>query len=240
VSLLLLRELTAGHNGVPVVRDLDLEVHPGEIVALLGPNGAGKTTVLETAGGVLQPLGGTVRVEGQPVRGVQRAAALGVSYVREGRGLFTQLTVRENLQLRTHSRRSARRLLPRYPVLEALADRRVGLLSGGEQQLLAVACALSVEPRILLIDEMTMGLAPVAVKQLLALVREAADQGVAVLFVEQHVQDALRLADRACVLRHGELVAQGTTEQLAEQLEALHDSYFDMSLPHGRPATPPA
>ncbi|WP_020123964.1 ABC transporter ATP-binding protein [Streptomyces canus] len=232
MSVLLLQELTAGRNGVPVVRDLDLDVQAGEIVALLGPNGAGKTTVLETVGGVLQPLGGSVRVGGEQVRGVQRAAELGVSYVREGRGLFTQLTVRENLQLRTHSRRAARDLLPRYPVLEAIADRRVGLLSGGEQQLLAVACALSVEPRLLLIDEMTMGLSPVAVKQLLVLVRDAADRGVAVLFVEQHVQDALQFADRACVLRHGELVAQGTSEQLAEQLEALHDSYFDMSLPH--------
>ncbi|PSM38962.1 ABC transporter ATP-binding protein [Streptomyces dioscori] len=231
MSLLLLEELTAGRDGVPVVRELDLHVHAGEIVALLGPNGAGKTTVLETVGGVLQPLSGSVRVGGEQVRGVQRAAALGVSYVREGRGLFTQLTVRENLRLRTHSRRAAREILPRYPVLEAMADRRVGLLSGGEQQLLAIACALSVEPRFLLIDEMTMGLAPVAVKQLLTLVREAADRGVGVLFVEQHVQDALQLADRACVLRHGELVAHGTSEQLAEQLEALHDSYFDMSLP---------
>ncbi|MFJ8936532.1 ATP-binding cassette domain-containing protein [Streptomyces sp. NPDC102365] len=154
-----------------------------------------------------------------------------MSYVREGGGLFTQRTARENLRLRTHSCRDARVLLPRYPTLEAIADRRVGLLSGGEQQLLAVACVLSVEPRLLLIDEMAMGLSTVAVKQPPALVRDAADQGVAVLLVERHVQDTLRFADRACVLRHGEPVAQGTSEQLTEPLEAPRDSYFDMSSP---------
>ena len=229
MSVLDVRDLSAGHSGVPVVRGLDLQVQAGEVVALLGPNGAGKTTTLETLGGVLPVLGGSVEVDGKPVRGVRGAARLGVSYLREGRGLFTQLTVQENLRLRTRSRKGADTVLGDHALLGPLADRRVGLLSGGEQQLLALACALAVGPRLLLIDEMTMGLAPVVVKQLMTSVRAAADQGVAVLFVEQHVHAALELADRALVLRHGEVVMQGTSADLESRLSELHDSYFDLA-----------
>jgi branched-chain amino acid transport system ATP-binding protein len=232
MSLLEVRRLAAGRNGVAVVRDLDLTVAAGEVVALLGPNGAGKTTVLETLSGVLPALGGTVTIDGRKVVAVQQAAALGISYLREGRGLFSLLSVRENLCLRTRNRRAVDALLPEYPVLEGLADRRVGLLSGGEQQILALACALSVQPRLLLIDEMTMGLAPVVVNQVLARVRQAAEDGVAVVFVEQHVQAALSLADRGVVLRHGEVVLRGRSQELLDRRGELHDSYFDLSLQH--------
>jgi branched-chain amino acid transport system ATP-binding protein len=230
VTALEVRGLTAGRSGVPVVRGLDLTVEPGEVVALLGPNGAGKTTVLETVGGVLPAIKGELRTGGTTYDGLRAASRLGVSYLREGRGLFAQLTVRENVRIRTHSRRAADDLLPEYPILEPLADRRAGLLSGGEQQVLALACALSVKPRLLLIDEMTMGLAPVMVKQLMKLVRRAADDGLAVLFVEQHVHAALQLADRAYVLRHGEVVLQGQSSDLRDQLSQLHDSYFDLAM----------
>jgi branched-chain amino acid transport system ATP-binding protein len=229
MSVLAVRSLSAGRAGVPFVRDLELEINAGEIVALLGPNGAGKTTTLETIGGVLPPLGGSVVVDGRTVKGVRGAARLGVSYLREGRGLFTQLTVQDNLRLRTRSRRTADALLPRYPILAGLADRRVGLLSGGEQQLLALACALAVKPKLLLIDEMTMGLAPVVVSQLMGLVRSAARDGVAVLFVEQHVSAALELSDRAYVLRHGEVVMHGPSSELEDRIGELHDSYFDLA-----------
>ena len=229
MSALSVRGLSAGRSGVPVVRGLDLEVGEGEVVALLGPNGAGKTTTLETLGGVLPALAGTVEVGGRPVRGVRDAARLGVSYLREGRGLFTQLTVLDNVRLRTRSRRGAAAVLRDDAVLAPLADRRVGLLSGGEQQLLALACALAVRPRVLLVDEMTMGLAPVVVKRLLATVRAAADDGVAVLFVEQHVHAALELAERALVLNRGQVVMQGTSGELSGRLGELHDSYFDLA-----------
>ena len=232
MSVLEVQGLAAGRNGVAVVRGLDLSVDAGEVVALLGPNGAGKTTVLETISAVLPALGGRVSIDGRTVVAVQQAAALGISYLREGRGLFSQLTVRENLFLRTRNRRAVDALLPSYPVLEDIADRRVGLLSGGEQQVLALACALSVRPRLLLIDEMTMGLAPVVVNQVLARVRQAADDGIAVVFVEQHVQAALSLADRGIVLRHGEVVMQGSAQDLEGRLGELHDSYFDLSLQH--------
>lgn len=230
MTVLEVKGLSAGRSGVPVVRGLDLVAGPGEVVALLGPNGAGKTTVLETVGGVLPAIKGELRIGGTKFDGVRSASRLGVSYLREGRGLFSQLSVRENLRLRTHSRRDADALLPQYPILEPLADRRAGLLSGGEQQVLALACALSVKPRLLLIDEMTMGLAPIMVKQLSGLVRRAADEGLAVLFVEQHVHAALELADRAYVLRHGEVVLQGSTRDLADRLSELHDSYFDLAM----------
>jgi branched-chain amino acid transport system ATP-binding protein len=230
MSLLSVKSLSAGRSGVSVVRSLDLTVEPGEVVALLGPNGAGKTTVLETISGVLPSLGGDLLVDGATYHGVRGASRAGVSYLREGRGLFSQLTVRDNLRLRTHSRKAADALLPQYPILEPLADRRAGLLSGGEQQVLGLACALSVKPRLLLIDEMTMGLAPIMVKQLMTLIRRAADTGVGVLFVEQHVHAALDLADRAYVLRHGELVMDGPTEELRSRLGELHDSYFDLAM----------
>jgi branched-chain amino acid transport system ATP-binding protein len=229
MSALDVRDLAAGRSGVPVVRRLDLDVAEGEVVALLGPNGAGKTTVLETLGGVLPVIGGSVEVGGRPIRSVRDAARLGVSYLREGRGLFSQLTVHDNVRLRTRSRGSADALLRRDELLGPLADRRVGLLSGGEQQLLALACALAVRPRLLLIDEMTMGLAPVVVTELLATVRAAAADGVAVLFVEQHVHAALELADRALVLRRGEVVLQGACDDLSQRLDELHDSYFDLA-----------
>jgi branched-chain amino acid transport system ATP-binding protein len=237
MTLLLVRGLTAGRNGVPAVRKFDLELQSGEVVALLGPNGAGKTTLLETIGGVLLSLGGSVTVAGSDIRDLRAAASCGVSYLREGRGLFTQLTVDENLRLRTRSRSAAQATRRQYPLLDALADRRVGLLSGGEQQLLALACALAVQPRILLIDEMTMGLAPIVVSLLLQAVRTAADAGVAVLFVDQHVSAALAFADRALVLRHGEIVLQGRASELSDRLAELQDSYFDLA---GSPTLPPA
>jgi branched-chain amino acid transport system ATP-binding protein len=231
MSVLAVRALNAGRQGVAVVRGFDLSVEAGQIMALLGPNGAGKTTVLETISGVLPALGGTVEIGGKRVTSVQQAAGLGISYLREGRGLFTQLTVRENLFLRTRNRRAVEALLPDYPVLAPIADRQVGLLSGGEQQVLALACALCLNPKVLLIDEMTMGLAPIVVTQVLDRVRRAADAGIAVVVVEQHAQAALELADQGLVLRHGEVVMQGTSSELMERLGELHDSYFDLSLP---------
>ena len=229
MSVLAVRDLAAGRGGVAVVRGLDLSLEAGEVVALLGPNGAGKTTVLETLGGVLPTISGSVEVCGRPVRGVRDAARVGVSYLREGRGLFSQLTVHENVRLRTRSRRLADVVLARDAVLSPLVERRVGLLSGGEQQLLALTCALAVQPRLLLIDEMTMGLAPVVVKQLLTTVRAAAADGVAVLFVEQHVHAALELADRALVLRRGEVVMRGPSDELQSRIGELHDSYLDLA-----------
>ncbi len=224
-------DLVAGHGGVPAVRGLSLHIDEGELVALLGPNGAGKSTTLWTIAGVIRPLGGTIELLGQPPRNrsAHTVARLGVSLVPEDRGLFYQLSVAENLRLHRHrcSRVTVDEVFGCFPALHGLVARRTGLLSGGEQQMLALGCALLSDPRLLMIDEMSLGLAPIIVERLLPVVRHIADDsGMAVLLVEQHVQAALKVVDRAYVLSHGELVMSGTAADLIERHEVLEASYL--------------
>ena len=230
MSVLSLDSLSAGYHGVPVVRHLDLHVDEGEVVALLGPNGAGKTTTLLTASGLLATIAGDVRVFGSSVRGRRphHIARLGVAHVPEDRSLFFQLTVRENLRLGRAPRAAAlERALGWFPALEPLMDRRAGLLSGGEQQMLAMARALVGEPKLLMVDEMSMGLAPIIVERLLPVLRQiASDTGAGVLVVEQHVNLVLGVADRAYVLSHGDLVLQDDAAHLRANTHLLEQSYL--------------
>ena len=225
------RDLVAGHNGVPAVRGLDLDVEEGEIVSILGPNGAGKSTTLWTIAGVLPRISGGIEILGTPVRNepAHAIARMGLALVPEDRGLFHQLTVAENLRLRERRKGIVTRdaVFEHFPALAPLSNRRAGLLSGGEQQMLALGCALCAEPRALMIDEMSLGLAPIIVERLLPIVRDIATaRGMAVVLVEQHVAAALAVADRAYVLSHGELVMQDSAAALAERPELLEASYL--------------
>ncbi len=228
--LLELQQLTLGYTSSPVVRDLDLTVGAGEVVALLGPNGAGKTTTLRAASRLIDPLGGTIRFNGEDTRDrttVQLARA-GLVQMTDERSVFRGLTVEEHFRLRHRGQTLDRDTAYEYfPALAKLARRRAGLLSGGEQQMLGLGRALARRPTVLMVDELSLGLAPVIVKRLLPILRRYADEsGAGVLLIEQHVQMALSIADRGYVLVHGDVVLEGPAERLLQDRDLLMASYL--------------
>ena len=217
------RDLTIGYGDVPVVHGIDLYVGAGEVVALLGPNGAGKTTTLLALAGVL-PATGEVRFDERPLTGrLHRRSKRGLGLIPEERAVFRQLSTRTNLALGAGGVDGA---LAVFPELERLLDRNAGLLSGGEQQMLVLARALAARPRLLLIDELSLGLAPLIVTRLLAAVREAAGEGMGVLLVEQHARQALESADRAYVLLRGRIEIEGTGAELLARLPEIERTYL--------------
>ncbi len=222
--------LSGGYGTTTAFRDLDLTVEDGTIKALLGPNGAGKTTLLLTLAGFLPPKSGTVAIDGTPLKTGRpaRANKAGMVLVPDNRNLFTTLSVEDNLRAACHrGGPSPRDMLTVFPSLEARWKLRAGALSGGEQQMLAMARALAQEPRVLLIDEMSMGLAPLIVESLFETVRGIArDHGCSVLLVEQHVHLALSVADSAAVLNRGSIVLRGAASELLADEARLEAAYL--------------
>jgi branched-chain amino acid transport system ATP-binding protein len=228
--ILALTDLSAGYDDVPVVRELSLSVRAGEVVALLGANGAGKTTTLRAISGLVKVTSGTVEYAGGDLSGVSPTARAraGIAHVPEGRGIFYGLTVSEHFRVGLNpTRGEIDEVIDYFPALKELQNRRAGLLSGGEQQMLAIACALIQKPKLLLLDELSLGLAPVIVERLLPVVRDfATARGVGVILVEQHVRLGLEIADRAYVLAHGDLTTSGSAEELRNDTDRLVASYL--------------
>jgi branched-chain amino acid transport system ATP-binding protein len=215
--------LRAGYGRIEVLHGVDLVVPSGSVFTLLGPNGAGKTTLLNVANGRIRPMAGSVVIDGiTPAKpNPESFARLGVCAIPEGRGIFPNLTVRDNIRIWTYgadvSRAEAEeRSFTRFPRLKERRRQLAGTLSGGEQQMLAISRALVGRPRVLLLDEISMGLAPLIVAELYELVGQIAVEGVTVILVEQFVTTALGVADRAAIMLHGQVHREGTPDEMAD------------------------
>ena len=227
-ALIEARGMDAGYGRMSVVRGVDLHVRPGEVVALLGANGAGKTTTLLTLAGELTPHDGEVRFLGASTRSPMHVRCRqGLGFVTEERSVIMEMSVGDNLRLAGVPADVA---CGYFPALEPILGRSAGLCSGGEQQMLSLARALGRDPRVLLADELSLGLAPIVVANLLDVIRRAADErGVGVLLVEQHVRRALAIADRAYLMERGQITLAGTADEMAGRLDQIESAYLSGS-----------
>jgi len=223
-----LRALRAAYGRIEVLHGIDLTLPAGTVMALLGPNGAGKSTALKVASGLLPPTAGCFHVMGRHVNGIapDALARAGVCTIPEGRAIFPNLSVSENLRIMTYGGVSRRvveeRAFSRFPRLGERRRQLAGTLSGGEQQMLSMARALSTEPAALLLDEISMGLAPLIVDELYAIVAQIAAEGVAILLTEQFARAALSVADRVALVTQGRIVAEGRPDELPDDLAAAY------------------
>jgi branched-chain amino acid transport system ATP-binding protein len=217
-------DLCVGYSGIAVAKGLNLTVHSGEVVTLLGRNGAGKTTTLHTLAGLLPPISGDVQLHGQsPAQSFHHRTRSGLALVTEERAIVRRLTVMENLKLCS---KDPDQIFDIFPELKAQRNCRAGLLSGGQQQMLALGKFMMRQPSVLLIDELSLGLAPLIVERLLVAVRAAADDGAGVLLVEQQATTALGVADRAYVLSGGEILLSGSGADLLSRIDEIESMYF--------------
>ena len=235
-----LSHISAGYGPVTVLRDVTVTLQAGSIVALLGPNGAGKTTLLRVASGLLQPSTGTVSVYGRDVTGVRSEdlARCGVCHIPEGRAIFRDLTVAENLALQSpprQARQGSERAFEAFPLLRSRLSQLAGTLSGGEQQMLALARAYATRPSIVLLDEVSMGLAPKAVDAIFEFIERLAAEGVAILLVEQYVARALTIAVYAYVLDNGTIGFEGPPSEIDQDEVFKTYTHTDKSQPGAGP-----
>ena len=231
----------AGYGDLTVLRDVTFEVERGELLLLAGPNGAGKTTLLSTLMGTMAPYSGSARLDGEELIGlpIHRRTGLGLGLVPEGRGLFPSLTVWENLRVAARAARltggdvdaGIERAASAFPVIGERLKQKVQSLSGGEQQMVAIGRALLTDPQVLLLDEPSMGLAPIVWRQVLETCRRLADEGRVVVVVEQRVREALDAADRCLVMQQGRIVRDGSADAGAVDLPELASTYFTAEAP---------
>ena len=221
---LAVRDLVVRYGPITALHGVSLEIRDGEIVTLIGSNGAGKTTLLRTISGLIRPAAGTILLDERPLnrRRADQIVAMGISHVPEGRQIFANLSVGENLMLggylrhKHEARQGLERIYGLFPVLAERRDQRAGTLSGGEQQMLAIGRALMARPKILLLDEPSLGLAPLIVRKIFQIIREINSAGTTIFLVEQNAHMALALAHRAYVLQTGQVILSGDARQLLD------------------------
>jgi len=224
--MLEVRGIETYYGNIPALREISIDVPGGSVVAIIGANGAGKTTLMKTIAGVLRPRCGTVFFLGEQITGLPsyKIVRRGVALVPEGRAILTRMTVRENLEMGAFTQRDAKkalldmdRVMERFPLLKARAGQLGGSLSGGEQQMLAIARALMSAPKLLLLDEPTLGLAPFVVADIFAIIREINATGTTILLVEQNVKQALKISGYAYVLETGKIALSGPSKALLQE-----------------------
>lgn len=233
--MLEIKQLRAGYGQMKVLHGIDLEIAAGEIVALLGSNGAGKSTLNNNISGVYSPSGGQILFEGQDISGMasEKVVDLGIIQVPEGRRVFPNMTVLENLQLGSYRRarknreKNLQHVVEVFPRLQERFHQLAGTLSGGEQQMLAIGRGLMAEPRLLILDEPSLGLSPLLVEEMFELISRLNDEGLSVFLVEQNVMQSLEIADRAYVIENGEVALSGKASELIDDPE-LRKSYLGL------------
>lgn len=228
--------ILTGYDGVPVIHGISLDINPGELVAIVGANGAGKTSTMRTIAGLMKPTAGSIHFDGEDISQLPAHMVLrrGISYVPEGRRLFSKLTVRENLVLGAYMEKDKHEIEGRieelyrlFPLLESRSSQIAETLSGGEQQMLAIARGMMSKPKLLMLDEMSLGLMPALVEKMMDTIVQVNQKGVTILLVEQMVQEALEIAHRGYVLQTGRIVESGPAEALLDS-EQVRKAYMGM------------